>query len=201
MSTRKDTVSYAWWWYLSLFSLELLSLMHHIFVWFSDRYFLYCQQESYKHRERLGRLKCGHDFHACCIEQWLLIKNICPICKQSPGTGGFMNETRNGFSDYFVKHFSYPVKISVGVVLSRFEGNPLSSQLLKLWSTANGTLRAYLVDYGKSNGDAHRKPLSFWVCITSFSHCLYSMDGVHDNVSLTNCWLGAHVWCASYHSF
>lgn len=55
----------------------------------------------------------------------------------------------------------YPVKISVGVVLSRFEGNPLSSQLLKLWSTANGTLRAYLVDYGKSNGDAHRKPLSF----------------------------------------
>ncbi|KAG6531284.1 hypothetical protein ZIOFF_005088 [Zingiber officinale] len=62
-------------------NLELLSLIHHVFVWFSDRYFLYCQQESYKHRERLGRLKCGHDFHACCIKQLLLIKNICPVCK------------------------------------------------------------------------------------------------------------------------
>ncbi|KAG6535547.1 hypothetical protein ZIOFF_000569 [Zingiber officinale] len=37
--------------------------------------------ESYKHGERLGRLKCGHGFHACCIKQWLLIKDICPVCK------------------------------------------------------------------------------------------------------------------------
>ncbi|KAG6491989.1 hypothetical protein ZIOFF_046935 [Zingiber officinale] len=37
--------------------------------------------EPYRNRDCLGRLKCGHDFHSCCIKQWLLIKNICPICK------------------------------------------------------------------------------------------------------------------------
>lgn len=37
--------------------------------------------EPYKNRDYVGRLRCGHDFHSCCIKQWLLIKNICPICK------------------------------------------------------------------------------------------------------------------------
>ncbi|KAJ6827934.1 putative E3 ubiquitin-protein ligase HIP1 [Iris pallida] len=37
--------------------------------------------EEYKHKERLGKLKCGHNFHASCIKKWLLIKNVCPICK------------------------------------------------------------------------------------------------------------------------
>ncbi|XP_008805023.2 probable E3 ubiquitin-protein ligase HIP1 isoform X1 [Phoenix dactylifera] len=39
--------------------------------------------EEYGNKESLGRLNCGHDFHAGCIKQWLLIKNVCPICKAS----------------------------------------------------------------------------------------------------------------------
>ncbi|XP_073100310.1 uncharacterized protein [Elaeis guineensis] len=39
--------------------------------------------EEYRGGESLGRLNCGHDFHASCIKQWLLIKNVCPICKAS----------------------------------------------------------------------------------------------------------------------
>jgi hypothetical protein len=38
-------------------------------------------QEEYKHKDSLGRLKCGHDFHAGCIKKWLEVKNACPVCK------------------------------------------------------------------------------------------------------------------------
>ncbi|KAJ6793132.1 putative E3 ubiquitin-protein ligase HIP1 isoform X1 [Iris pallida] len=38
-------------------------------------------QEEYMEGEDLGTLDCGHDFHAACIKQWLMCKNLCPICK------------------------------------------------------------------------------------------------------------------------
>lgn len=38
-------------------------------------------QEEYMEGAELGRLDCGHDFHTACIKQWLMIKNLCPICK------------------------------------------------------------------------------------------------------------------------
>ncbi|XP_073001609.1 probable E3 ubiquitin-protein ligase HIP1 isoform X6 [Typha latifolia] len=38
-------------------------------------------QEEYVDGEELGRLDCGHDFHTDCIKQWLMLKNLCPICK------------------------------------------------------------------------------------------------------------------------
>lgn len=38
-------------------------------------------QEEYKDEEDLGTLECGHDFHSDCIKQWLMQKNLCPICK------------------------------------------------------------------------------------------------------------------------
>ncbi|RWW13373.1 hypothetical protein GW17_00022915 [Ensete ventricosum] len=38
-------------------------------------------REEYIEGEELGRLDCGHDFHTACIKQWLVIKNVCPICK------------------------------------------------------------------------------------------------------------------------
>ncbi|KAH7686062.1 Zinc finger RING/FYVE/PHD-type protein [Dioscorea alata] len=41
-----------------------------------------CQVE-YEESERLGTLNCGHKYHADCIKQWLLVKNLCPICKTS----------------------------------------------------------------------------------------------------------------------
>ena len=27
------------------------------------------------------KLNCGHFFHPNCINQWLISKNICPLCK------------------------------------------------------------------------------------------------------------------------
>ncbi|KAG7020582.1 putative E3 ubiquitin-protein ligase RHG1A, partial [Cucurbita argyrosperma subsp. argyrosperma] len=38
-------------------------------------------QEEYKEGEDIGMLDCGHKFHTQCIKQWLMQKNICPICK------------------------------------------------------------------------------------------------------------------------
>lgn len=38
-------------------------------------------QEEYNDGEDTGILDCGHDFHTNCIRQWLMHKNLCPICK------------------------------------------------------------------------------------------------------------------------
>lgn len=38
-------------------------------------------REEYCEGEDIGKLGCGHDFHTACIKQWLMIKNLCPICK------------------------------------------------------------------------------------------------------------------------
>eukprot|EP00256_Glycine_max_P057523 XP_014625385.1 E3 ubiquitin-protein ligase MBR2 [Glycine max] len=38
-------------------------------------------QEEYKDGDDLGSLDCGHDYHRDCIKQWLMHKNLCPICK------------------------------------------------------------------------------------------------------------------------
>lgn len=38
--------------------------------------------EEYKSDDGIGTLKnCGHDYHVDCIKKWLLVKNVCPICK------------------------------------------------------------------------------------------------------------------------
>lgn len=41
-------------------------------------------REEYDNGDDIGTLDCGHDFHTCCITQWLTQKNLCPICKM-PG--------------------------------------------------------------------------------------------------------------------
>ncbi|KAG5065279.1 hypothetical protein JHK86_009010 [Glycine max] len=38
-------------------------------------------QEDYGDGNDIGTLDCGHDFHSSCIKQWLMQKNLCPICK------------------------------------------------------------------------------------------------------------------------
>ncbi|KAF8404999.1 hypothetical protein HHK36_009894 [Tetracentron sinense] len=38
-------------------------------------------QEEYVDGQDLGMLDCGHDFHTGCVKQWLMHKNLCPICK------------------------------------------------------------------------------------------------------------------------
>uniref|UniRef100_A0A5B7API0 RING-type E3 ubiquitin transferase n=2 Tax=Davidia involucrata TaxID=16924 RepID=A0A5B7API0_DAVIN len=38
--------------------------------------------EEYKNEEEVGTVKnCGHNYHVGCIRKWLLMKNVCPICK------------------------------------------------------------------------------------------------------------------------
>ncbi|KAK4277464.1 hypothetical protein QN277_015462 [Acacia crassicarpa] len=38
-------------------------------------------QEEYNDGDEIGILDCGHDFHKDCVKQWLMHKNLCPICK------------------------------------------------------------------------------------------------------------------------
>ncbi|KAE8669404.1 cell wall protein AWA1-like isoform X3 [Hibiscus syriacus] len=38
-------------------------------------------QEEYVDGDNTGTLDCEHDFHTNCIKQWLMLKNICPVCK------------------------------------------------------------------------------------------------------------------------
>ncbi|KAI3774727.1 hypothetical protein L1987_49287 [Smallanthus sonchifolius] len=40
-------------------------------------------QEEYINGDDIGSLDCGHEFHTCCIKQWLAQKNLCPICKMT----------------------------------------------------------------------------------------------------------------------
>ncbi|KAK8926116.1 hypothetical protein KSP39_PZI018215 [Platanthera zijinensis] len=38
-------------------------------------------REDYKEGEEIVTLDCKHDFHTLCIKEWLMNKNLCPICK------------------------------------------------------------------------------------------------------------------------
>ncbi|GFS41982.1 RING/U-box superfamily protein [Actinidia rufa] len=40
-------------------------------------------QEEYVFGDEVGRLECEHGYHVVCINQWLRLKNWCPICKAS----------------------------------------------------------------------------------------------------------------------
>ncbi|KAK7313095.1 hypothetical protein VNO77_37497 [Canavalia gladiata] len=38
-------------------------------------------QEEFKDKEEIGILGCGHQYHSDCLKKWLLVKNVCPMCK------------------------------------------------------------------------------------------------------------------------
>ena len=38
-------------------------------------------QDGYQNDEKIGFLDCGHEYHADCLKNWLLRKNVCPLCK------------------------------------------------------------------------------------------------------------------------
>ncbi|KAK6143550.1 hypothetical protein DH2020_023898 [Rehmannia glutinosa] len=40
-------------------------------------------QEDYVAGDYIGKLGCGHEFHTSCIERWLILKNVCPVCKMT----------------------------------------------------------------------------------------------------------------------
>ncbi|CAH8335916.1 unnamed protein product [Eruca vesicaria subsp. sativa] len=38
--------------------------------------------DKLKCNDEASKLACGHDFHFDCIKNWLMVKNMCPLCKQ-----------------------------------------------------------------------------------------------------------------------
>ncbi|ESQ48472.1 hypothetical protein EUTSA_v10020603mg [Eutrema salsugineum] len=38
-------------------------------------------QETYKNQDKIATLDCKHEYHTECLKEWLVIKNVCPICK------------------------------------------------------------------------------------------------------------------------
>jgi len=46
---------------------------------------LVCQM-AYEEGDTLKKLPCNHCYHADCIDQWLQMKNTCPVCKKSIST-------------------------------------------------------------------------------------------------------------------
>ncbi|KAI4322981.1 hypothetical protein L6164_022626 [Bauhinia variegata] len=45
-------------------------------------------QDEYKNGEKIGILQCGHEYHESCLKKWLLVKNVCPVCKSEAMTPG-----------------------------------------------------------------------------------------------------------------
>ncbi|TYJ02171.1 hypothetical protein E1A91_A13G209400v1 [Gossypium mustelinum] len=41
-------------------------------------------QEEYVNGDEVGMLQCEHRYHVTCVQNWLQVKNWCPICKFSP---------------------------------------------------------------------------------------------------------------------
>ncbi|KAG2279571.1 hypothetical protein Bca52824_050791 [Brassica carinata] len=39
--------------------------------------------EEYVDGDEVGSMPCEHMFHVSCVQQWLRMKNWCPICKTS----------------------------------------------------------------------------------------------------------------------
>ncbi|KAL1553216.1 RING-type E3 ubiquitin transferase [Salvia divinorum] len=38
----------------------------------------------------IARLDCGHQYHQCCIRNWLNVNNTCPLCKTTVVNGSSM---------------------------------------------------------------------------------------------------------------
>ncbi|XP_026434646.1 E3 ubiquitin ligase BIG BROTHER-related-like [Papaver somniferum] len=39
-------------------------------------------QDGYENKDKIATLDCKHEYHEDCITQWLVRKNVCPICKR-----------------------------------------------------------------------------------------------------------------------
>ncbi|KAL1363448.1 hypothetical protein HN51_011661 [Arachis hypogaea] len=38
-------------------------------------------QDEYKNQDMIGVLQCEHEYHADCLRKWLVVRNVCPLCK------------------------------------------------------------------------------------------------------------------------
>ncbi|KAL6973584.1 RING-type E3 ubiquitin transferase [Sarracenia purpurea var. burkii] len=63
--------------------LSQTKLLDYLFSQFSAEIEHKCSicQEDYEAEDEMGKLECGHFYHIHCIKQWLVQKNICPVCK------------------------------------------------------------------------------------------------------------------------
>ncbi|PON73033.1 43kDa postsynaptic protein [Parasponia andersonii] len=52
-------------------------------------------EEEYVGGDEVGRLQCEHSYHAVCIQQWLRLKNWCPICKASAAPSHSRSRSRS----------------------------------------------------------------------------------------------------------
>ncbi|KXS12844.1 hypothetical protein M427DRAFT_136984 [Gonapodya prolifera JEL478] len=44
--------------------------------------------DSFQPGDRIRPLPCGHDFHAACVDEWLIERRrVCPVCKRDAGMG------------------------------------------------------------------------------------------------------------------
>ncbi|KAI3959792.1 hypothetical protein MKW98_029829 [Papaver atlanticum] len=39
-------------------------------------------QDGYENMDKVATLDCKHEYHQDCITQWLLQKNVCPVCNR-----------------------------------------------------------------------------------------------------------------------
>lgn len=63
---------------VSLQQVFFINDIHELFVVLLN---IFSLQEDCEVKDEVGRLDCGHSYHICCIKQWLLRKNACPVCK------------------------------------------------------------------------------------------------------------------------
>lgn len=50
-------------------------------------------QEEYVVGDEIGKLECKHGYHVECVQQWLKLKNWCPICKASAAASSKLTTT------------------------------------------------------------------------------------------------------------
>ncbi len=49
--------------------------------------------------------KCNHNFHKKCLEDWINIKNICPLCRITEPLVDFIDKNERCCSGYIYRHY------------------------------------------------------------------------------------------------
>ena len=97
-------------------------------------------QEEYVVGDEIGRLQCSHKYHVDCVQEWLKLKNWCPMCKES---ATLSNSSSSSSSSSHQLHFYLPSvqKHAFSFLCTKF------FQLVYMQLT-NGVLNRALTDPG-----------------------------------------------------
>lgn len=49
---------------------------------------------KYAHNDELRELPCSHCFHKDCVDKWLKINALCPLCKSEIASSSSSSDTR-----------------------------------------------------------------------------------------------------------